>query len=232
MRAQRVGILGGAFDPPHRGHVDLARAAREAAGLDRVLFVVAARPPFKEGATLAGAEDRLALLEATLDDADEPAFEASRLELDRPGISYTIDTARALRRLYPQAELYFIVGSDVVADLGQWKDAAELAGLLRFIVNLREGGPQQVSAPPGFETLVIKGDVPEVSSSQMRQALETGAPTGDMLSPATKALIRKRKLYHPQHPAPVPSNNSGPDVGRDAPGAPPAKINIGSQRSD
>ena len=192
---ERIGILGGTFDPPHRGHVDLARAAREAAGLDRVLFVVAARPPFKEGATHASAEDRLALVEVTLADAGDPAFEASRIELDRPGVSYTIDTVHELQQQFPCAEFYFIVGSDTIADLPQWKDAAELARALRFIVNLREGGPQQISPPEGFDLLVIKGNVPEVSSSQMRQELAAGEPTGDLLSPATKAYIEKHGLY-------------------------------------
>jgi len=192
---ERIGILGGTFDPPHRGHVDLARAARAAAGLDRVLFVVVGRSPFKDGATHAGPEDRFALVDAALADAAEPAFEASRIELDRPGISYTIDTVRELRARYPHAELFFIVGSDTVAELGQWKDAAALAQELRFIVNLREGGPQQVSAPDGFDLMIFKGDVPEVSSSQMRRALSAGEPTGDLISPATLRAIQERGLY-------------------------------------
>ncbi|MCL2881656.1 MAG: nicotinate-nucleotide adenylyltransferase [Coriobacteriia bacterium] len=214
LSRERIGILGGTFDPPHRGHVDLARAARDAAGLDRVLFVVASHPPFKEGATHASAEDRLALVEAALADAGEPTFEASRIELDRPGVSYTIDTVRELQRRDPEAELYFIVGSDTIADLPQWKDAAELAQQVRFIVNLREGGPQQVSTPAGFDLMVIKGDVPEVSSSQMRQALAAGQPTGGLLTPSTRALIKERGLYANLKPDP------GQCVGRDAPGAP------------
>ena len=211
--SERIGILGGTFDPPHLGHVDLARAARDAAGLDRVLFMVAARPPFKEGATRASAEERYALVEATLADAGEPTFEASRLELDRPGVSYTIDTIREVQRQLPASELYFIVGSDTVADLPQWKDATQLAQSLRFIVNLREGGPQQIDAPEGFDLLVIKGNVPEVSSSQMRQELAAGQLTSDLLSPATRVLIRERGLYQI-------SAESHQCVGRDDPGAP------------
>jgi len=195
LSRERIGILGGTFDPPHLGHVDLARAARDAARLDRVLFMVAAHPPFKEGMTHASAEDRFVLVEATLADADESGFEASRIELDRPGVSYTIDTIHELQHCYPEAELYFIVGSDTVADLPQWKDAAELAQQVRFIVNLREGGPQQVTVPTGFDATVIKGDVPEVSSSQMRQALAAGELTSDLLSPATKACISQLGLY-------------------------------------
>jgi len=195
VAAERIGILGGAFDPPHRGHVDLARAARLAAGLDRVLFVVAPRPPFKDGVTHASAEERFQMLAATLADAGEPDFEASRIELDRPGVSYTIDTIRELRRQHPEAELYFIVGSDTVAELPRWKDATELAKLVRFIVNMRRGESRDVSAPAGFDMTFIEGDVPEVSSSEMRAALAAGVPTGDMLSSSTEAYLRERGLY-------------------------------------
>lgn len=195
MSAERIGILGGTFDPPHRGHVDLARATRDAAGLDRVLFVVAARSPFKDGVTHVIAEERLAMVQATLADAAEPGFEASRIELDRPGVSYTIDTVRELQGQNPEAELFFIAGSDTVADLPKWKDAAELAKTLRFIVNLRKGESRSLSAPPGFDMTFIEGDVPEVSSHEMRARLAAGIPTDGLLSPATEAYIRERGLY-------------------------------------
>ena len=195
MPAERIGILGGTFDPPHRGHVDLARAARDAAGLDRVLFVVAARSPFKDGVTQATAEERYLMVASTLADAAEPGFEASRIELDRPGVSYTIDTVRELRSLHPEAELFFIAGSDTIDELPLWKDAAELAKTLRFVVNLRKGESRNVKAPPGFDIMFIEGDVPAVSSSEMRAKLAAGKPTGAMLSPATEAYIREHGLY-------------------------------------
>jgi len=195
MPPSRIGILGGTFDPPHRGHVDLARAARAAAGLDRVLFVVAARPPFKDGETHATAVQRAALLEATLADAADPGFELSRLELERSDVSYTIDTVDALAERYPAAELFFIAGSDTTDELPQWKDAAELARRLSFIVNLRAGEPRPQAAPAGFRITFIEGDVPEVSSSELRAKLAAGEPVGDMISPATLRMIEDRGLY-------------------------------------
>ena len=105
----RIGIFGGTFDPVHNVHLRMARAARDRAGLDRVLFVVAATPPHKRGDVVASAEDRLAMVRAAI--AGEDGFEASRIEMDRPGPSYTVDTVRALAETHPDARLYLIIGN-------------------------------------------------------------------------------------------------------------------------
>ncbi len=106
-KSARVGVYGGTFDPIHRTHLEIAQAAMRHAALDQVIFVVAARPPHKRGEVFASAEDRLAMVEALV--SVEPGMAASRMELDREGPSYTVDTLRDLQAAHPDAALYLIV---------------------------------------------------------------------------------------------------------------------------
>src|SRR5207247_1790755 len=123
-RMTRVGIFGGTFDPVHVGHLAIANAALEEIPLDRVLFVPARRYPLKGREPQAGAADRLAMLEAAL--RDEPRFAASRLELDREGPSFTVDTLAALRG---EGELYLILGSDAIADVAPGPEPGRIRSL-------------------------------------------------------------------------------------------------------
>ena len=110
---ERIGLFGGSFDPVHRGHLALARRALEAVPLDRVLFIPAADSPFKRGRMKAGAEDRAEMLRLALE--GEPRFQLSRADLDRGGVSYSIDLVRGMRQAFPDAELCFLVGADSLA---------------------------------------------------------------------------------------------------------------------
>jgi nicotinate-nucleotide adenylyltransferase len=127
MSARRIGLFGGSFDPVHSGHLHAARAARDAFALDRVVFVPAAEPPHKIGQRLADGRHRLAMLRLAV--AGEPGFEVSALELDRGGRSYTIDTVRELPAAIGEpadCDIYLIVGSDNLAGLATWREAAAL----------------------------------------------------------------------------------------------------------
>ena len=132
----KLGIFGGSFNPIHNGHLAMAQAAKEQHGLDRVLFVPAGQPPHKR-ADLAPKEDRLEMVRLAI--AGREGFEASSIEVDRPGVSYTVDTLEALRRALHSAELYFIVGEDSIPELPGWRDAPRILRLARIVAVNRPG---------------------------------------------------------------------------------------------
>jgi nicotinate-nucleotide adenylyltransferase len=135
---KKLGILGGSFNPIHLGHLVLAETAREALGLDRVIFIPAKLPPHKRAAALADGADRLAMVRLAI--AGNPALAVSDIELRRPGISYSVATVRALRKkLGAGAPIYFLIGMDTVAELPTWREIARLARLCRFVPLSRPG---------------------------------------------------------------------------------------------
>ena len=140
----RIGLFGGTFDPIHRGHVQVAEAVRDALGLDRMLVVVANEPWQKQGRPVSPAEDRYAMVAAALD--DRPGLEPSRIELDRGGPSYTVDTVRQLLADQPDAEIVVVVGADVVAALDTWRQHEALRDLVTLAVVDRPGAP--LADPP------------------------------------------------------------------------------------
>ena len=134
----RIGIFGGTFDPIHTGHLEVADAVRKALGLDRMLLMVAHQPWQKrDDRVLTPAEDRFAMVEAAA--AGWPGLDPCRMEIDRGGPTYSIDTVRQLHRDVPDAELILVVGSDVVAGLTTWKDELTLRDLVTLAVVGRPG---------------------------------------------------------------------------------------------
>jgi nicotinate-nucleotide adenylyltransferase len=133
--ARRIGILGGSFDPIHLGHLRSAEEVREAFALDALAFVPTNRPPHKPDRRLADGRQRLAMVELAV--GGNPAFYASSLEVDRGGISYSIDTLEALAAIDRNAELFFIVGVDAFGEMQTWKDATRLFGLANVVVTNR-----------------------------------------------------------------------------------------------
>src|SRR5579862_307336 len=129
---KKIGLFGGSFDPVHLGHLLVARAACEEAGLDRLFFIPAAQSPFKPGVSTAPAAERLRLLRLAL--AGQCKYEIDEQEIKRGGVSYTIDTVRDYARRFPGAELFYLIGADHVPALAKWREAAELARLVEFIV--------------------------------------------------------------------------------------------------
>ena len=135
---KKLGILGGSFNPVHLGHLVLAETAREALGLERVIFIPAKLPPHKRAAALADGADRLAMVRLAV--AGNPALAVSDIELRRPGVSYTVDTVRALReKLGAGTQIYFLIGMDTVAELAAWREVARLARLCKFVPLSRPG---------------------------------------------------------------------------------------------
>lgn len=198
----RIGILGGSFDPPHRGHLEVARRAQAALKLDRVLVIPASQSPWKtETVGRASAADRLAMVRELVADAAEPWLEVSEIELRRGGLSYTIDTLRELRGLYPGDAFVFLLGADALGDLPRWREAGELAKLAVFAVHGRPGFA--VHAPGGFHVEAVPGDDLPISSSDLRHRLARALAVQPDLPARVAARVESSMLYLPVLPAPL-----------------------------
>lgn len=188
----RIGVFGGTFDPIHNTHLEVARAAIEQASLDRVLFVVAGNPPHKHNATFAAAEDRYALVQAAV--AAEPFMEASRIEIDRPGPSYTADTLSALKDAQPGSALSLIIGMDALVDLPRWRSPKRILSLARILVVPRPGDWQIPDAVKGHYD-VLSFTSSDVSSTEIRRRIAAGESVDALLPPAVLRYIDDRGLY-------------------------------------
>ncbi len=210
IRPGSVGILGGTFDPFHHGHLALARAARDQLGLERILVVPAAVPPHKPGRAISPAGVRLALVEAGI--AGEPRLEASRLELDRPGPSFTVDTVASLaaaeRAAGREPDLTVILSAESFAGLSTWSEPNRLVSLSRIAVAPRAGHPapdltaveRAVPAAAGRVT-VLELPAIDVSASDVRRRVALGESLDGLVPQAVATLIRDNGLY--RHPQPM-----------------------------
>src|SRR5438874_3900594 len=170
---QHLALFGGSFDPVHLGHLLVAQAAREELSLARLFFIPATQSPFKPERQLTAASQRLRLLRLAL--AGEDWCEIDKQEIERGGVSYTIDTARCYAERFPEAELFYLIGADHVSQLPKWRAAEELAHLLQFIVIPRPGQGAE-SFPPPFRGRALTGFPLGVSSSQIRERVKKGSP--------------------------------------------------------
>ena len=189
---ERIGLFGGSFDPVHLGHLLVAQAAREELKLDRIFFIPATQSPFKPEARPAPAQARLRLLRLAL--AGQSWSEIDPQEIERGGISYTIETARNYVKKFPGAELFYLIGADHVPNLPKWREASELAALLDFIVIPRPG-KAEVSIPPPFRGRMLAGFPLGVSSSQIRARVQAGLPVDFLVPDAVAEAIRNNRLY-------------------------------------
>jgi len=189
----RLAIFGGTFDPVHDAHLGVARAALTHFRLDRVLFVPAAHPPHKQGATAASFDDRVRMVELAC--ADEPRFVVSRLE-EGTLCSYSIDTIERVRAsLTPADELFFLIGADAFADIQSWYRWQDVARHVVFLVISRPGHPYSI--PDQVTAERLDSSHMDISSSAIRQQLERGeSPAG--LPPAVQAYIVQHGLYRIQ----------------------------------
>ncbi len=188
----RLGLFGGSFDPVHVGHLLVAQTAGEALELSRLFFIPAAQSPFKPESEAAPAPLRLAMLRLAL--AGEPGYEVDEQEIRRGGVSYTIDTVRAYASRFPQAELFYLIGADHVAKLAQWREAAELAEIVQFVVVTRPG-EQPAGAPGSFRVHHLDGFPLALSSSQIRARVKAGAIIRHLVPAAVAEFIRNNRLY-------------------------------------
>ena len=186
-RDVKLGVFGGTFDPPHVGHLAIAQAALESAKLDRVIFVPARRSPLKEREPAASAADRLAMLEAAT--KSEPRFSVSRVELDREGPSYTVDTLEALKG---EGDLFLILGSDALADLGKWRSPERIRALASLLVARRPGAPE-----PDATVSARAFDAPclDISSRELRARAARGLSLRYLVPDDVWRHIERKGLY-------------------------------------
>ena len=185
-----IGLLGGSFDPVHHGHLIAGRIAAEALGLDELRFVPAREQPFKQGQHGAPAADRAAMLDLAV--AGAPGFAVERVELDRPGPSYTVDTLRTLRTRDPGAALTVLLGADAAAELDVWHRAEELPGLARIVVFGRPGAPM-----PATPLITGTVEVPalEISATEIRARVRAGRSIRYWVPDAVSEYIARHRLY-------------------------------------
>jgi len=200
---KRLGIFGGSFDPVHNGHLLLAECCREQCRLDEVWFLPAAAPPHKLGHTLAPAKARIEMLE--LATSGHEAFRVSSLEIDRGGVSYTVETLRAISTQKPQAELFLLMGADSLRDLPTWREPAEILTLALPVVVRRGGSAEPDFAPltnlvpaarlEGIKACQVEMPLMELSSTDLRQRASEGRSLRYRTPRAVEKYIETQELY-------------------------------------
>lgn len=186
----KIGILGGTFNPIHLGHLILAEEAREKLGLARVIFVPAYLPPHKDNSDIAPAKERFAMVRLAIE--RNKYLSVSDAEIKRDGRSYTIDTIKEFTKKYPQDELYFIIGSDLLKYLDDWKDLFEIIKMVKFIVATRPGYPLE-KIPAYITTMPIRAV--DVSAFEIRQAIKENRSFRYLVPEAVFKYISKKNLY-------------------------------------
>jgi nicotinate-nucleotide adenylyltransferase len=188
----RVGVFGGSFDPVHVGHLKAAETCHAAASLDVVLFVPAASQPLKPHGPIASAQDRLRMLDLALEGRSELAV--CPIEIERGGVSYTVETLRELTGSRPDDRLYLILGADALADLQNWREPNEICRLATLLVVDRPG---TTFAGQWSEASVIHVAMEpiDVSSSEIRSRLSRGESIENLVPPAVAAFIADKGLY-------------------------------------
>ena len=183
---KKIGIYGGTFDPIHHGHLILAREAREMLGLDEVVFVLAAQSPHKTNLSPADAAARWEMLTAAIQGED--GFFASRLEIDRPPPSYTIDTIEELRSARPETEFYFLIGEDNLPQLSSWHRFDDLRALVQFVVLDRSGATPEERYP------VVRRKI-DISATTIRNRVASGQSIRYLVPETVEKIIRRENLY-------------------------------------
>jgi nicotinate-nucleotide adenylyltransferase len=195
-----VGVFGGTFDPIHQAHLAVAEAARDACGLRRVLFIPAAQPPHKLDWGITPAEQRLEMVAAAI--ADNPAFSVSRMEIDRGGTSYTVDTLERLRTESPDEELALILSAESYVGLPTWRQPERILDLARLIVAPRDGYPDADATfverrypGRGERVHVLDGPRLRLSGSEIRARAASGRSIRYLVPDAVAAYISDHGLY-------------------------------------
>lgn len=183
---KKIGIFGGSFDPIHNGHLILAREALETLALDQLLFVPAAQSPFKPTQPPAPAAARWEMIEAAI--ADEPAFAASRIELERPPPSYTFETIEQLRREIVEAEFFYLIGEDNLATLSGWHRFHELQKLVQFVV-LDRSCTGATFPYPAVRRVI------DISATAIRKRVASGRSIRYLVPETVERIIRRENLY-------------------------------------
>jgi nicotinate-nucleotide adenylyltransferase len=194
MGKLRLGVMGGTFDPIHHGHLVAASEAASALQLDEVIFVPTGEPWQKKQVT----EGEHRYLMTVIATASNPRFKVSRVDIDRAGPTYTIDTLRDIRASYPDAELFFISGADAIAQILSWKDVEEIWPLAHFVAVSRPGHKLLIPNVPEGAVSTLEVPALAISSTDVRKRVETGKPIWYLVPDGAVQYIAKHELYRGQ----------------------------------
>ncbi|MGZ9167030.1 MAG: nicotinate-nucleotide adenylyltransferase [Anaerolineales bacterium] len=201
MPREQIGLFGGTFDPPHLGHLILASEAYSQLGLDRLLWILTPDPPHKQDQVITAVEHRLAMVNLAI--KDNPKFELSRVELDRPGPHYTLDTVESIAEKYPQADITPIIGGDSLRDLPTWHKPKELLYACHWVGVMRRPGEepdlQELERElPGISSKIHYVDAPllEIASREIRSRVAAGRPYRYYVPTPVFEYINEHHLYH------------------------------------
>lgn len=192
----RVGIMGGTFDPIHNGHLVAASEVAWVYDLDEVIFVPTGRPIFKLAKEVTNEEDRY--LMTVIATASNPQFTVSRVDIDRPGITYTIDTLRDIHAQRPDADLFFITGADALMEIMKWKDADQMWKIAHFVGVTRPGysmNPENLNDVPDWAVDIIEIPALAISSTDIRRRSHEGEPVWYLVPDGVVQYITKHGLY-------------------------------------
>ncbi len=199
-RTVRMGIMGGTFDPIHQGHLVCAEQAREQFSLDGVIFMPSGRPAFKRSSAVTDPEERLAMVRLAI--AGNEAFDVSRMEIDREGVTYTVDTLQTLHDHYPDnVRLYFITGTDAIWNIIAWRDIPRLAKLASFVAATRPGYDKDAAlavhatSEASLDLHFFEVPALSISSTDLRARARAGRSVRYLVPEAVHAHIAMRHLY-------------------------------------
>jgi len=195
--ARRIGVMGGTFDPVHHGHLVAASEVGHNFALDEVIFVPTGQPYQKETRVVSAAEDRY--LMTVIATASNPRFSVSRVDIDRPGPTYTIDTLRDLHAAGPNDELFFITGADALAEILTWHAVDELFTLAHFVGCTRPGHRLSGAGLPDDKVSLVEIPALAISSTECRARVAAGEPVWYLVPDGVVQYIAKRHLYHKDH---------------------------------
>ena len=187
----RLGLFGGTFDPPHIGHLLAASDAYEALGLDRLIWIPTGTQPFKSDDVHATPVQRAEMLEAMV--AGDARFMVDRLEIERGGLSYTVETLDEYARRYPDARRFLLIGADLLSQIPQWRDAGRLATLAEIVVLERDAGDEP--APRALASSRLRTRRVDVSSTEVRTRSRQGLPVHGFVTDAVSRYIAAAGLY-------------------------------------
>jgi nicotinate-nucleotide adenylyltransferase len=192
----RLAIFGGSFDPPHIGHLLAAEDAFELLPVDRIVFVPTATQPLKVGRASATAEQRLAMVRLLVE--GDARFEVSPVEVERAGLSFTVDTLNHFAAAYPAAERFLLAGADVLATFAQWREPERILQLARLAVLEREGEGRPSALPVGVDARAIvrlRTRRIDVSSTEIRERVRSGKSIRGFVTDNVAAYIARDGLY-------------------------------------
>lgn len=200
-----IGILGGTFDPIHRGHLCIAKASLDSGGMSKVLLMPAKVSPFKLGREMASEEDRLEMARLTAE--QDPLIEVSRLEIEAEGVSYTFRTLNMLHKLHPYERYWLIVGSDQFLNLESWYKGKDILEEYQIILAPRPGYRMEeiddrikrYTTAFGTAVRVVRNDMLDISSTEIKQKIQAGKSISDMVIPEVEQYINEHGLYREVH---------------------------------